>query len=95
MTRQRDLMSRVAFGADYDGDVWMWTNNPSSVNWTVTVRQKWAGIETRESPQRVTGLELEIFGVIEWGRKPPVRRADGVGEPPQCMARGPGASRSD
>lgn len=69
MTTRRDLMNLVGFGADYDGDVWMWTNNPSSVNWTVTVRQKWEGIDTRETPRRVAGLELEIFGVIEWGEE--------------------------
>lgn len=57
MTTRRDLMNLVGYVADYDDDVWMRTNNPSSVNWTVTLRQEWeGGIDTRETPRRVAGL---------------------------------------
>lgn len=67
MNTRLDLIGLVGFGVDHDGDVWMWTNDPSSADWAVTVRQKWDGIDTSETPRRVEGLTLEIFGVIEMG----------------------------
>jgi hypothetical protein len=45
----------------------MWTNDPSRINSSVTVRQKWDSIDTRETPRRVGDLELGNFGVVEWG----------------------------
>lgn len=69
MTARRDLMNLVGFGVDDDGDVWIWTDHPSGFNWTVTVRQKWEGIATSETPRRVADLDLDIFGVVEWGEE--------------------------
>ena len=69
MSDWRDLMHLVGFGVDDDGEVWMWTDDPASVRWRVTVRQEWEGIETRETPRRIGDLSLDTFELVEWGEE--------------------------
>lgn len=60
MSSWADLMSVVGFGIDDQEDVWMWSDDPASVRWEVTIVQRWSAIAGVERPRRVTGIWLEI-----------------------------------
>lgn len=66
MSAWEELMALVGFGVDEEERVWMWTDDPSSVGWVVTVRQRWRGVETVETPRRHLGVELSWFETLEW-----------------------------
>ena len=74
----RHLMNLVGLGVDEEGEVWMWTDDPSSVDWVVTVRQRWSAVETVEKPRRHHAVELDVYETLGYDEPGLVRPAFSV-----------------